>query len=115
MANFTGKFKVWKKEEVNGITKVDLGDSSKNKDGTWNNFSWFGCALFKEAKEVTLSEGDTVSVTNGLITKYKSPKDGKYYDNVVIFDIEVTKQGEVKSKDPVAEFIELDESEQLPF
>ena len=34
--------KVWKVENQNGFTKLNLGDSTKKKDGTLENFTWYG-------------------------------------------------------------------------
>jgi len=51
--NITGKYlKVWEKEEQNGFIKLNLGDSAKKKDGTYENWTWFGCTLLGNAKDV---------------------------------------------------------------
>jgi len=89
--------KVWEVKEENGMKKVTLGDSKKNKDGTYENWSWFDCLLVGKAKDVEVKEGDTVTVKSGLIQKRKY-KD-KYYDNVVIFEIEVTDSGNGSKQD----------------
>ena len=105
MAQFTGKFKAWKVEEKNGFTKIDLGDSKKNKDGTYNNFTWYNCTLFGDAKGVQVNEGDTVEVKSGVITQRKY--EDKWYNDIAIFDLEVTKKGEAKAKEPVG-FVAVD-------
>ena len=114
--NISGKFlKVWKVEEKNGFTKVDLGDSKKNKDGTYANFTWHGCTLFSDAKNVQVNEGDTVEVKSGVITQRKY--EDKWYNDIAIFDLEVTKKGEAKAKEPATDFtpVDTDDLEGLPF
>ena len=86
--NISGKhLKVWKKAEQNGFTKLDLGDSKKQKDGSYANWTWFGCTLLGNAKSVDIIEGDVVEVKSGIISqrKYKD----KWYNDIVIFEIEV--------------------------
>lgn len=113
--NIAGKYlKVWKKEEQNGFIKLDIGDSKKLKDGTYDNFTWFGCTLVGGAKYVDVGEGDTVEIKSGLITKRKY--NDKWYDDIVIFDIEVTKKGEQTTPKQVDEFVPVDDStSDLPF
>ena len=110
--------KVWKVVEENGMKKVDLGDSKKNQDGTYENWSWFGCLLVGNAKDVEVQEGDTVTIKSGLVQKRKY-KD-KYYDNVVIFAIEVTDTGGKMNDDYVEDedvFDEINDEDMsdLPF
>jgi len=86
----SGKYlKAWKLTEQNGFVKVDLGDSNKKKDGSYDNFTWFGCNLVGNAKTAGVREGDTVEVKSGIITMNKG-KDAKWYTNVTIFEIERT-------------------------
>ena len=80
--------KVWKITNEKGMKKIDLGDSKKNQDGTYENWTWFGCLLVGEAKNVELHEKDTITINAAQVQKRKY-KD-KYYDNVVIFNLEVT-------------------------
>ena len=103
--------KVWKIEENNGLKFIDLGDSKKEKDGSYTNWTWFKCMLVGNAKNVELAEGDTVTVVSGLVQKRKY--NDKYYDNVVIFDIEVTKKGEVTPSQD--DFTKMDPGEEIPF
>ena len=92
--NISGKYlKVWKVQEQNGFTKLDLGDSKKLKDGGYDNFTWFGCTLVGNAKNVAVNEKDTIEIKSGLITKRKG-NDGKWYDDVVIFEFEVMEKKE---------------------
>ena len=91
--NVTGKYlKVWKKEEKNGFTKLNLGDSKKQKDGSYENWTWFGCTLLGNAKSVDIIEGDVVEVKSGIISQRKY--NDKWYNDIVIFDIEVMKKSD---------------------
>ncbi len=86
--------KVWSVEvDQNGNKKVDLGDSKKNQDGTYFNWTWKWCRLVGNAKGVHLEEGDTVTIRSGKLDQYKD-KDGNYRNSVTIFDIEVTAKGQ---------------------
>ena len=78
--------KVWKVTLENGFKKVDLGDSRKLKDGGFENWSWFGVSLVGNAKNVHIDEGDTITIISGQVQKRKY--EGKFYDNVVIFDLD---------------------------
>ena len=104
--------KVWEVKEENGMKKVTLGDSKKNKDGSYENWSWFDCLLVGKAKEVELNKGDTVTIKAGQVQKRKYK--GKYYDNVVIFDLEVTKKAE-GGEDETFDDFEVDDDDVLPF
>ena len=109
--NITGKYlKVWEVKEENGFKKVNLGDSRKNKDGEYDNWTWFDCTLVSSAKEVEIQKGDTIEIKNGLIAKRKY-KD-KYYDDVVLFDIEVMKKGTEAPKQEAPKEAQPDD---LPF
>lgn len=82
--------KVWKVEiDQQGRKKVNLGDSKKNQDGTYTNWTWFFCNLVGNAKGVQLNEGDTVTINSGKIEMYKT-NSGEYRTSITIFDIEVT-------------------------
>jgi hypothetical protein len=98
--NITGKYlKVWKIEEKNGFLKVDLGDSKKNKDGSYENWTWFNCTLMGNAKTANISVNDVVEIKSGIISKRKYNE--KYYDDIVIFDIEVMqRQGNQQDYSP---------------
>lgn len=91
--NISGKYmKVWKVEEKNGFTKLNLGDSKKAKDGTYTNWTWFGCTLLGNAKQVTVDEGDTIEIKSGIISQRKYNE--KYYNDIIIFELEVMKKAE---------------------
>ena len=84
--------KVWKVEEKNGFKKIQLGDSKKEKDGSYSNWSWFDVTLVGNAKNIPIAEGDTITIISGLCNKRKY--NDKFYDDVVIFDFEVTRQSD---------------------
>ena len=101
--NITGKFlKAWKVEEKNGFTKLDLGDSNKKKDGTYENWTWFGCTLMGKAKDVKVNVGDVVEIKSGIISKREY--NGKWYDDIRIFEVEV-----MESKQPDQGFVSVDD------
>jgi hypothetical protein len=104
--------KVWEVKEENGMKKVTLGDSRKNKDGSYENWSWFDCLLVSKAKEVDIEKGDTIKILSGQVQKRKY-KD-KYYDNVVLFDIEIMEKGDSVSDEDVFEEVDIDSGD-LPF
>ena len=80
--------KVWEVEKDDyGNTKLNLGDSKKNQDGTYTNWSWFGCKLVGNAKQFRVSKGDTINIKSGVI-EMRQCSDGVYRPFVVIFDIE---------------------------
>jgi len=114
--NITGRFlKVWKKEiNEHGFINVDLGDSTKNKDGSYTNFTWFRVALLGKAKDTEVAEGDTIEIKSGIMAKRKY--NDKYYDDVKVFDFEVTRKGTAPAATK-EEFVEIDnlDDEKLPF
>lgn len=87
--------KVWKKEVQNGFIKLNLGDSHKKKDGTYDNCTWWGCALVGDAKNTPVSEGDVITINSGEM--FKNKVGDKEYTNITIFSFEVTKSAEAKS------------------
>lgn len=85
--------KVWKIEvDQNGTKKVDLGDSKKQQDGTYFNWTWKWCKLVGNAKGIQVDEGDTITIKSGKLDQYKD-KDGNYRNSVTIFDFEVSAKG----------------------
>ncbi len=84
--------KVWEVKIDNGFKKINLSDSRKLKDGEFENWTWFDVALVGNAKNVHLDKGDTITIKSGQVQKRKY--NDKYYDNVVIFDLEVTKKAD---------------------
>jgi len=119
--NANGKYlKVWKKKENNGYIKLDLGDSKKNKDGTYTNWTWFDCLLVGNAKNVMINENDTVEVKSAQISQEKYQD--KWYTRIVIFEIEVMHQGnhQQKQQAPAPQggfegFASIDNIDDIPF
>ncbi len=107
---------VWKVEEKNGFTKLDLGDSKKNKDGSYDNFTWYNCTLLGKAKDVRVCERDKVEIKSGIITKRKYNE--KWYDDIIIFDIEVMEGAKKRTPEQTnQEFNKIirDELSDIPF
>ncbi len=68
--NINGMYKtVWKVDVQEKVVKVDIGDSKKNTDGTYTNWTWFGVAFVGKAKELasTLQRKDQIEIINGMI------------------------------------------------
>jgi len=84
--------KVWDVTEKNGFTKLNLGDSKKNKDGEYDNWTWYDVTLVGNAKNVTVNKGDTITIVSGQFNLRKY--EGKYYNDIVVFELEVTKRAE---------------------
>jgi len=106
--------KCWKIEEKNGFKKITLGDSKKEKDSSYSNWNWFDVTLVGNAKNIDIAEGDTITIISGLCNKRKYQE--KYYDDIVIFDFEVT--GRVEKKEETSgldSFVEYDDQSDLPF
>jgi hypothetical protein len=61
--------KVWKVTVEDGRKKVNLGDSKKNQDGTYTNWTWFFCNLLGNAKGIQVNEGDTITIKSGKLDK----------------------------------------------
>ncbi len=108
--------KVWEVKKENGFTKINLSDSKKNQDGTYNNWTWFDCLLVGGAKNKQISKDDKITIISGLVNKRKY--NDKYYDEVVIFDFEVTESaGNVDlTNSSLDEFAEYDDpNSDVPF
>ena len=115
MANFSGRyFKVWKIENQNGMKKVNLGDSEKQKDGSYRNWTWFGCLLAGNAKNIPVNENDTIEVKSGIISQKEY--NGKWYTNIVIFDFVVTKSAQSQQQNtPQSPAPAVDFEDDIPF
>ena len=88
MANFSGRFmKVWEIEDKGNFKLVNLGDSKKEKDGSYKNFTWYKCAFVGNAARKGILKDDKISVTQGQISQEKY--NDKWYTKVVVFDFEV--------------------------
>ena len=105
--NISGKYlKVWDIKENNGYRKLNLGDSKKLKDDSYENWTWFDCLLVGKAKDIPVNKDDVIEVTSGLISKRKY--NDKFYDDIVIFEFNVTKSAGAGNSEPV-------EDDSLPF
>ena len=104
--------RVWKVEEKGNMKLVDLGDSKKEKDGSYTNWNWFKTMFVGKAKDLDIEEGDTITIISGLVQKRKY--EGKYYDNVVIFEAEITKKAEDKEIKE-SDFAAVDDDDDIPF
>lgn len=104
--------KVWK-VEVNdhGFVKVKLGDSRKNKDGEYENWSWFNVNFVGNCKEKakTLNEGDTITIDSGIIAKREY--NGNYYDDITVFAYTITSESTSQPAPPSADIPDDD----IPF
>ncbi len=88
MANFSGKYlKAWKIEDKGNFKLVDLGDSDKERDGSYKNFTWFRCLFVSNAAQLQINEKDTIEVKSGKITMEKYQD--KWSPKVVVFDAEI--------------------------
>jgi hypothetical protein len=115
--NITGKYlKAWKVEKNANYTKVDLGDSRKNKEGTYDKFTWFGVMFVGDAHKLSIAEGDTVEVVSGQI--YQEKYQDKWYTRVTVFDAVVTKNEKKEKKEEdfsFGSFEAIENEELLPF
>ena len=96
--NISAKYlKVWKKETNDYGVTLNLGESKKkyNADG-YDSWTWFKCKVKGNASHVEVNEGDTIEIKSGLIQQFKS-NEGKYFNDVVIFEMEVMTKGQQKS------------------
>jgi len=94
--NVTGKYlKVWKVEERNGYIHLDLGDTRKDKNGEYENCTWFGCTLLGDAAKKNIKEGDKVEVKSGQIFQEKYNE--KWYTKIKIFHIDVMESDQSNS------------------
>ena len=86
--NITGKYlKAWKIEDKGTFKLVDLGDSTKNKDGTYDNFTWYRCLFVSGASQLQINEKDTIEIKSGIITMEKY--NDKWSPKVVVFEAEI--------------------------
>jgi hypothetical protein len=115
--NITGRFmKAWKVEKSANYTKVDLGDSRKNKEGTYDKFTWFGVMFVGDAHKLNIAEGDTVEIVSGQI--YQEKYQDKWYTRITVFDAVVTKNEKKEKKEEdfsFGSFEAIDDEESLPF
>ena len=111
--NCNGKFlRVWEVEDKGNYKKVNLGDSIKQKDGTYKNFTWFNVAFVGNAN-IELREKDVIEIKSGQISMNKSEKNGQWYPNLVVFECEVTERKTADTKDFVEDsgFIDFEDDD----
>ncbi len=120
MANFTGKYlKVWEIKEENGRRSVNPGDSKKNQDGTYSNWTWFDCRFVGSAATKPIQKDDKIEITSGMAWMNKSNKDGKYYLNITVFHFDVMESkpsaGQHDNSIPQAPATATDFEDEIPF
>ena len=101
--NISGKYlKVWKVDSQANYTKLDLGEGEKKYNSDeYENWTWFGCFLAGNAKNVVINEGDKVEVKSGKIKMQKYQD--KWSPSITIFEIEVMQSGGQQTSQPVKE------------
>ena len=104
--------KCWEIEKLEKYSKVKIGDSRKNKDGGYDKCTWIGI-LVGAAHNAGLATGDVFDISSGQIFSRKG-KEGKWYTNVTVFELEVTKKAEPKPDESFTE-IEGDSDDFIPF
>lgn len=84
--------KVWDVTVNERYVSADLSTSKKEKDGTYTNSNYKFCKFVGGAFEAAknLQKGDTITIDKGAIGKRKG-KDGKMWDDLVVFAFTVTK------------------------
>jgi hypothetical protein len=100
MFNITAKYcKVWKAEAKENMVLVDLSTSKKDKDGKYVNSKYFKVKFvgkcLQDAKR--LADGDKINIMSGLIGKREYQ--GKYYDDVIVFEFEPSEGSAKVSQD----------------
>lgn len=112
--NFTGKYvKVWSVTAKENMVLVDLSTSKKDKDGKYVNSKYFKVKFvgkcLQDAKR--LAEGDKINILSGLLGKREYQ--GKYYDDVVVFDFEPSEGSAKVSQDDG--FTQIEDTDDLPW
>ena len=97
--NITGKYlKVWEVEEKSGYKFLNLGDSRKDKQGQYENCTWFNCILLGEAAKHTFNKGDLVEVKSAQI--FMEKYNDKWSPKIKIFDIVLMEKGKQDRSNP---------------
>jgi hypothetical protein len=107
----------WSVEDKGKYSEVKMSSSTKNKDGEYENSNWFARFVGKAHNTVgQLAEKDKIEITQGGIKKYYDKENKKEYYNVVVFDFEVMGEGGgVNPKANQDDFVEVDDSSDVPF
>jgi len=114
--NITGKYlRVWKSEVKEKMVIADLGEGKKNKDGGFDNFTWFGVKFVGNCKEKaeSLEKGDTVEIVNGLISQRKW--EDKWFNDIVVFDFEVMTKGNGEVVSQTTNDFAVEDDDDLPY
>lgn len=110
--------KVWNVAVNENYVTADLSTSRKEKDGNYTNSNYKFCKFIGSclADAKNMQKGDTITILKGAIGKRKD-KDGKLWDNVLVFDFEITQRAEQKQDEFEGfESIEDDDnSSDIPF
>lgn len=103
-----------KKVEIkNNMVVGSLSTGRKGQDDNYINSFWNTRFVGKASDPATtLGEGDRIELTSAIMTKEKSAKDGKYYDNLTVFGFEVISKGQAKEGNG---FSPAEEEDDLPF
>jgi hypothetical protein len=116
MFNISGKYcKVWRTEIKDSMVLVDLSTSRKDKDGKYINSKYFKVKFVGKCLQQAqqLAEGDKINIISGLIGKREYQ--GKYYDDVVVFEFEYSEGSTKTTVDEFAGFETDDSDDDLPW
>jgi len=87
--NISGKYiTVWKIDKQANYTKIDIGEGEKKyQSDEYENWSFFGCFLAGNAKNVILNERDKIEIKSGKLKMQKY--NDKWSPAITIFELEV--------------------------
>lgn len=119
----TGKIKVFKFEDKGKYGKASLGESTKGKDGTWNN-KYYNAKFFKgafdKAKENGMPDKTKIEIKKAFLDS--STWNGKTYVSVNIMDFDyvdgVSQKTEQAAEQQTSDFVDVDldaMASELPF
>lgn len=80
--------KVWKVEQKQNYTALQISTSDKQKDGTYKNSSW-NARIVGKAKDIGIEKGDMIEIKSAKIESIYDKANNKTWVNVIIFDFEV--------------------------
>ena len=101
-----GFFKVWKVEQKEKYTSLQCSTGDKQQDGTYKNSNW-NVRLVGDAKQLSISEGDTLIVESGKIENIWDKEGERNWLNVIVY------KGVVQAGKPTQ--INADDDDDLPF
>ncbi len=95
--NCSGKYlKVWEVEDKGNVKLVNLGDSRKNKQGEFENCTWFRCLFVGDASRKQIAVDDKIEILSGQVFMEKYNE--KWSPKVTVFDFNVMQQGSANSQ-----------------